>query len=263
MDIKLILTDMDGTFLKDGGGFPYGFSEIFTSMRERGIFFCVASGRQYPSLYQFFKPYASDMGFVAENGGLVMMKNEKISESVILEDNLLSLLKLSATIPDIYIVLCGVEQAYTTAENTAVFSHINHYYPALKLVKDFLLVPEPILKIAIYSPNNDISKNYHKFKEFHRLFKVVISGKYWIDISNISVNKGNAIKRLQDLLGITPTQTMAFGDYFNDIEMLKTAEYSFAMKNAQPEVKEIAKFITKEDNNNNGVINTIKEFLNL
>jgi hydroxymethylpyrimidine pyrophosphatase-like HAD family hydrolase len=57
---------------------------------------------------------------------------------------------------------------------------------------------------------------------------------------NKHTNKGNAIEKLQKSLNILPEQTMAFGDYLNDIEMLKNARYSYAMENAHPSVKEVA-----------------------
>ena len=55
---------------------------------------------------------------------------------------------------------------------------------------------------------------------------------------------------------------MVFGDYLNDLEMLKSAYHSYAMENAHSELKKIARF-TAESNDNNGVVKAIKEKLNL
>ena len=93
--------------------------------------------------------------------------------------------------------------------------------------------------------------------------KVTISGAYWIDITNAGVNKGVAVEALQASLGITPDETMAFGDYLNDLEMLTRATYSYAMKNAQEEVKQVAAYQTEEDNNNDGVLKTIVKELKI
>ena len=49
------------------------------------------------------------------------------------------------------------------------------------------------------------------------------------------INKGQAVKLLQESLGISPKETMVFGDQMNDIEMLQQAYYSFAVGNARPE----------------------------
>ncbi len=96
------------------------------------------------------------------------------------------------------------------------------------------------------------------FEEFG--LKVVVSGEFWLDILNQNTNKGNAVKKLQNLLNISPEQTMAFGDYMNDLEMLSNAKYSFAMENAHPIIKETAQFQTSS-NDDFGVVSTIKKYL--
>ena len=50
-------------------------------------------------------------------------------------------------------------------------------------------------------------------------------------------------------MNITSEQTMVFGDYLNDLEMLEAAFYSYAMKNAHEDVKKTARFITESHNN--------------
>ncbi len=71
------------------------------------------------------------------------------------------------------------------------------------------------------------------------------------------INKGQAVKLLQDSLEIKPEETMAFGDQLNDIEMLEQAYYSFAVGNARPEVKATARFQT-DTNVNDGVLKILK-----
>jgi hydroxymethylpyrimidine pyrophosphatase-like HAD family hydrolase len=53
---------------------------------------------------------------------------------------------------------------------------------------------------------------------------------------------------------------MTLGDYYNDIDMLKMAHYSYAMANAPTGVKEHARFIARS-NNEDGVIKAIKEIV--
>ncbi len=75
-----------------------------------------------------------------------------------------------------------------------------------------------------------------------------------------NANKGTAIKKIQEIFKITPCETMVFGDYLNDLEMIKNAKYSYAMENAHPLLKKEANFIA-ENNNQNGVVKKIKEIL--
>lgn len=74
------------------------------------------------------------------------------------------------------------------------------------------------------------------------------------------VNKGVAVKLLQESLGILPEETIAFGDQMNDIEMLEAVYYSFAIGNARPEVKNVARF-EADTNVNDGVLKVLKLLL--
>lgn len=50
---------------------------------------------------------------------------------------------------------------------------------------------------------------------------------------------------------------MVFGDYNNDLEMLALSDYGFAMANAHPNVKKVAKYSTLS-NDDNGVEHILK-----
>ena len=70
------------------------------------------------------------------------------------------------------------------------------------------------------------------------------------------VTKGSALAALQEMWGISPEETLVFGDQFNDVEMFDQAYYSYAMENATDGVKERARFVAG-NNNNGAVVDTI------
>ena len=74
--------------------------------------------------------------------------------------------------------------------------------------------------------------------------KVVTSGHVWIDFIVPDCNKGTALKQLMELFGVKPEECIAFGDQYNDIEMLETAGTSYAMANAVPGIAEHADYVT-------------------
>ena len=78
--IKLVVSDIDGTLLKEGTDQinPEMFDAI-RQMRERGILFAASSGRQYASMRHVFEPVANDMIFIAENGSNVMCRGKNMS----------------------------------------------------------------------------------------------------------------------------------------------------------------------------------------
>ena len=67
--IKLIASDVDGTLIQDSTPDLYPeMVETIRSLKEKGILFCAASGRQYPSLRNVFREVADEIAYIAENG---------------------------------------------------------------------------------------------------------------------------------------------------------------------------------------------------
>ena len=74
-----------------------------------------------------------------------------------------------------------------------------------------------------------------------------------IDIMRNDVSKSNGIKVLADMLGIAAKDTIAVGNYYNDIDMLEKAGTGIAVANSLDEVKEAADYVTINDNNHDAV----------
>jgi hypothetical protein len=91
--------------------------------------------------------------------------------------------------------------------------------------------------------------------------QVIVSGEHWLDISHNNANKGYALNILQHQLGITKEETMVFGDYNNDLKMLELADFSYAMENAHQNVKNVAKYQTKS-NDEQGVEFILEQLIN-
>ena len=75
------------------------------------------------------------------------------------------------------------------------------------------------------------------------------------------VGKGPSILRLASQLGLKKEQTMCFGDSMNDESMMRSCEYSVAMSNGLEYVKELCKYNTRFDNNNDGIADFLEEFV--
>ena len=76
--IKLVASDLDGTLLMKGAqGLPEDIFPLIRQLKELGILFVAASGRQYANMKKMFAPVADDMAFICENGGLAVY-HEKV-----------------------------------------------------------------------------------------------------------------------------------------------------------------------------------------
>lgn len=74
--IRLAVSDLDGTLLTPERRLPENTFEIIRKLKEKGIVFGAASGRQLQNLIDFFAPVADDIVIIAENGGLGWMRGE-------------------------------------------------------------------------------------------------------------------------------------------------------------------------------------------
>ena len=86
--IKFIAADMDGTLLDEQGQLDPSFFELYEELKDQGIQFAAASGRQYYSLIHTFEPIKDEMLFIAENGTLVMHRGEELYSCTIEHDSI-------------------------------------------------------------------------------------------------------------------------------------------------------------------------------
>ena len=119
-----------------------------------------------------------------------------------------------------------------------------------------------MLKVAIYDFASAEHNTAPRLAGLAGSHQVVVSGAHWVDVMSPTANKGRAVRQVQKTLGVTPDQTMVFGDFLNDLEMMDAATYSFAMANAHPLLKERAGWVAPT-NNANGVVRTIRTVLGL
>ncbi|MGB8021028.1 MAG: HAD family hydrolase [Candidatus Nanopelagicales bacterium] len=265
-DIRLIACDMDGTLLDDDDAVHDDFWPMIDKLHERGITFCPASGRQYFNLRERFEPIADEVIFIAENGTFVVREGKELSSDCL--DPLVAreLIRLSRIVNSdfayIGVVLCGKGAAYVERTDSRFLDQVAKYYHRLAQVDDLLAVEDEFLKVAIYDFLPAAHVAAPAFGRFRRTHQVVISGQHWVDVMNLTANKGAAIRHIQDALGVTRDQTMVFGDFLNDREMMDEATYSFAMANAHPLLAARASYVAPE-NTDNGVVRTINAVLRL
>ncbi|AIS01637.1 Cof-type HAD-IIB family hydrolase [Streptomyces glaucescens] len=265
-DIRLVVTDMDGTLLDDDKRPPAGLWDVLERLRERGVLFTPASGRQYATLAREFARAAQGMVFIAENGTYVVRDGVEISsdplDRAVVAEVVAAVRRLSAAGTDVGAVVCGKKSAYVERTDAAFLAEVRRYYVENRIVGDVTAVDDDVLKVALYDFGSAERTTAPALAEFAGTHQVVVSGEHWVDVMNRTADKGAAVRRLQRELGITPAQTMVFGDYLNDLQMMDTAEWSFAMANAHPEVVRRARHLAPS-NNDDGVLRTIRRVLGL
>jgi hypothetical protein len=250
-NVKLVVSDMDGTLLNPSGEVSLLFFDLFKKLQKQQVLFCAASGRQYDSIIEKLAPIKEEIYVIAENGGVAKKGNEILLLNAIETSKVTDILPILRNIKDTHIVLCTKDKAFVESRDNRFINLFQEYYPSYSQVDDLLEIAKahPILKIAIYHAISSETVIYPKIEHLKTAYLLKISGQNWLDISTHGVHKGNALKEVQRLLNISKEETMVFGDYHNDMEMFQEAGFSFAMENAHNDLKEIAKYVTKSNTN--------------
>ncbi|WP_264844934.1 HAD family hydrolase [Capnocytophaga catalasegens] len=258
--IKLIVSDIDGTLVNSKKEIPTDFWSLFQELKERSIGFCIASGRQIQGLQQLFAPIADDLIFIPDNGASLVSKGTLLYEDSVPFSLLTSIIKVCEKVNSVGIGLCGKKYTYIKTKDEGIFAQYLPYYPAHQRVETFENINDVFFKLAIYDKKDIRTNLYPLLAKFGQQLNIAISGKTWLDVMKKDTNKGNALAYLQKYLDVTVSETAVFGDHLNDLEMMRFAKYSFAMKNAEEEVKKVANYITDFDNENQGVTRQIRKF---
>lgn len=262
-DIRLVAVDMDGTLLDGDGRVPPGLDGLLARLHERGILFVPASGRQYATLRREFGAAGDDMVFIAENGAYVVHRDVELFSATldgdVVRDVVHRVRALSGSV-DAGAVVCGKRSAYIERSDDAFVAKARRYYAQLEIVDDVCAIEDDVLKVAVFAFADSEAEVRPHFDDVAETHQVVVSGQHWMDVLNRGVDKGAALTRVQRSYGVTRAQTVAFGDYLNDLQLLDAAAWSFAMANAHPDVRARARFAAPA-NTEHGVLTVLDELL--
>ncbi|MFT4199872.1 Cof-type HAD-IIB family hydrolase [Gordonia sp. (in: high G+C Gram-positive bacteria)] len=239
MDIRLVVSDMDGTLLLDDGSVPDDFWPLLAEMNRRGIAFVPASGRQLATLQRLFAERGGpDLSYIAENGTLVWRAGKVLSTTTLPDEAALGVVEAVRTATadgaNLGVVVCRAGGAVVERTDDPFVAECARYYVQLDCVEDLAEHCRDVLKLAIFDFDDAATAAERYFADVDQ--QVVVSGAHWIDVMDRSANKGHGVRALQAALGVSAEQTAAFGDYLNDVEMLAAAGHSFAVANAHPAI---------------------------
>lgn len=239
--IKLIASDLDGTLLLNGSQqLSPRAVPLVRALASRGILFVAASGRQYPNLLRLFGEAAADMAFICENGAFVTCRGQVIEKNGMEREGACLLAGDILKRPGCEVLISGERTSYLIPKSPAFLSHMQNVVKNdVRTISSLAEIPEEIIKISAYEEKgiNGGSASYF-MAGWQDVFKCTVSGFQWMDFVHKSVNKGAALKTLLDSQNISEQEAIAFGDNFNDLEMLSLVKYGYVMEHAVPEIRQ-------------------------
>lgn len=262
--IRLVVSDIDGTLVPDGTDKinPEIF-EVIKKLIAKGIIYVAASGRQFASIRRLFEPVAKDIYYITDGGGILRSYQEILFADEMKDEDVRGIVEDVEKLPECEVLVCGAACAYGTDENSPMYRWLRDSYKFDLQEEPDLTKPvaDKIVKVSVYHPSKaeEICQPWFTPKWSEKL-QLACAGKEWMDCIPKTSNKGNSLQMFQKIMGIDKSETMAFGDNINDLEMLACAGESYAVENAREEVKAAAKHVAKSYQEN-GVIEVLKGLL--
>lgn len=270
--IEMIITDMDGTLLNSKKEISEENKKAVLKAHEKGIHFVLATGRMYSSARIFARQLDIKTPIISCNGALIRdyKTNETFFEKTLPHATILEIMTL-LDFYKIYYHFYTDEQFFTkelkyTALNYWENNKIKDTIDQIEIFVDENLnnlynENLRVLKFVVIE-DKDKKKLLDVKDQLFRIKGIELS-RSWnnnIEIMADGVSKGNAVRLLSKRYNIDLNNAMSFGDQLNDISMLQSVGYGFAMGNADQEVKDSTRFVA-ESNDEDGVAKTILKYI--
>ncbi|MDF2673116.1 MAG: family phosphatase [Clostridiales bacterium] len=273
MKYKMIAMDMDGTLLTTDKQVSQRSKEVLKKATDAGIKLVVCTGRIFTSAWIFADLIGTEAPIIASNGAYIREKDrdEVVYMKALLKEQINKVVKIVKK-HGFYPHLFSSDTIFTEKVifTAKLYDKQNQSLPKDKQVKivitdDLEKVIEEnheiILKVVIVSEMDEIESLSKLRNEISKELDVSImaSAANNIEIMSKGISKGNAVKILGDIYGISSEETICIGDNENDISMIEYAGLGVAMANASDVLKTVANYVT-DTNDNDGVAKAIEKF---
>lgn len=285
--IKLIASDMDGTLLNDDHMISEENLKAIRKAQEMGRHFTIVTGRDYGAVKSYLEECNLKCECILSNGAEYRDVNGNVIESVYMNKKSVKIVFDILNDAGLCIQLMTNKGSYVTnkeSDKKAIIDRFKLFNPkmneeeviefvekfhterGMKYIDDVYEILDSdveVLKIVTFdNDENLIAKLKEKLKENTSDLAVASTFSNDIEISDIEAQKGLILAKTIKKMGIDKSEVIVLGDSFNDYSMFTEFENSYAMENAIPEIKEIAKYIT-DTNNNDGVAKAIYKSLEI
>ncbi len=242
----LVVSDIDGTLNNKYRRTVKANIDAAAEFTENGGNFTIASGRGLQSALKIYNKFDTKTPFIFLNGaGIYDNENKKLLSFQSITG------KGQAVVFDIAERYSSVELALHTHNmiyliKPSIFGKSFTFIDKLSHKKCDSLFEVPRGdwgKVTMFGKKRFITEinNFVNSSNDYEV-KAVLTSPFTVEIISSSVDKGVAVKKLAEIMGIKMSHTAAIGDYYNDIDMLKTVAVSASCRKAPKEVKAVSKY---------------------
>lgn len=262
----MIVLDLDGTLLNSERKVSEKSKNYLKKLKEMGYIIVIATGRIYESINYVINGFDCVNYVITDTGASCYdTSNDKVIFNNPIEVETAKKFKKYYNDNCVFIDICDKHTIYR-------YSDEDEDYHFIDTTKDWNYMFNNCKYISHISismkTNEQVMELYNKLRvDISELDINIMQDSFadskWIETIKKGCTKYKAIAELAQYLNINNDEIIAFGDGLNDIDMIKKCGTGVALSNALPVVKENADFVTKYDHNHDGVIEFLKEYLNV
>ncbi|WP_029546338.1 Cof-type HAD-IIB family hydrolase [Selenomonas sp. AB3002] len=246
-DIKIVFSDIDGTFLNKESQVTSGTGKAAKALVEK-LPFVLVSARMPEAIYPITEEIGIKIPIISYSGALVLTEKEEILYDKRMEgtDTGMVLGVIQRDFPQVTLNYYAGRHWYVEGIDERVQTEMD-ITSATAEVRDFeeiLLAEEMPNKILVMADPEDCERMEAELSEKFPSLHIVRSSAFLLEIMDKSVSKATGIKVMLEHYGIAAEESLAFGDNYNDVEMLELCGRSVAMGNAPEDIKKLADEVT-------------------
>ncbi len=242
---KMIVSDLDGTLLKSDKTVSVHSIEVLRSMEEKGIQVVFATARPPRDAFELIPDSLQNEFVICYNGAIIYRDADVLYSKEVSRQTVLEIVGVAKSFELNNICVEVNDRLYSNFDVATVFG--KSPFESVDFTKfDF----HKAYKVMIYADER-ITADFlsHLPKECRG---VITDDGTLCQIMHADVTKWNSIATLLDHFDLNHSDVIAFGDDFNDMEMIENCGVGVAMGNAVDELKSVADFVTKS-NDEDGV----------
>lgn len=248
-EIKLIVTDLDGTFLSSEGRVLADNVDAALRARAHGVPVTVASGRMFASARRFAEAMgaAGDEPLICYNGAMIRRMDGTIVSHTTLDVDIARRCLAMLRARGIYVQSYTDDELLIASMEASEYEYyLAHYGIVGRIVGDALYdQPTPPTKLlALTRGYEETTSMMAMMREtFGERIYATSSDPILLELMAPTVSKSGALRELAQLFGVDMQSVMAIGDGDNDADMIAAAGVGVAMGNARPAPKAAADII--------------------
>lgn len=253
MHEKIVFFDIDGTLVDDEKHISSSTKKAIETLKKNDVYVVIATGRA-PFMFEDIRQELGIDSFVSFNGQYVVFEGETIYENPIGQEPLKKLYQASRESNYPMVFMCDKDMRATTDNHP----HIKQSLASLKL--NYPRIDENYFQDRhIYQALLFCEQEEEAFLSQHASLNFIRWHDFSIDVLPGGGSKAVGIDKIIKASGLSWEQSFAFGDGYNDIEMLQEAGTGIAMGNAVEPLKQVADHMTAAVEEN-GILKALQHF---